>query len=193
MNAFGTSSGGRWAFSGICSKKVTLSLKPHQMGMTENQGLCSKARWVAPKQVRPSLRRCPFYFGLVGGCWSQSRGNLTRDYPVRGSPGLVLQGSGRTPRYGDLGPVLWQVVPQCLVISWKSIFPTRPYGFDCAQLLVKREMQAFQLDAILLSIDTIITSDGFDKKIGYRKVKTRHVYLWHGLTRCFFFQRILKL
>ena len=33
-----------------CSKKVTLSLKPHQMGMTENLGLCSKARWVAPKQ-----------------------------------------------------------------------------------------------------------------------------------------------
>ena len=30
--------------------KVTLSLKPDQPGMTENQGLCSKARWVAPKK-----------------------------------------------------------------------------------------------------------------------------------------------
>ena len=56
---------------GILSKyvlKVTLSLKPHQMGMTENQGLCSKARWVAPKQgeVIPVWMSL-FYFGLVGG------------------------------------------------------------------------------------------------------------------------------
>ena len=50
MNACETLSGGGWAFKEICSIKVTLSLKPHQMGMTENQGLCSKARWVAPKQ-----------------------------------------------------------------------------------------------------------------------------------------------
>ena len=35
------------------------------MGMTENQGICSKARWVAPIRVRYYLSRCPFYFSLV--------------------------------------------------------------------------------------------------------------------------------
>ena len=69
----------------------------------------------------------------------------------------------------------------------------RPYGFDCAQVLLKREMQAFQLDSILLSIDTIIISEYFNKKcFSYRKVKTRHVYLWRGLTRCFVFQRTFE-
>ena len=82
------------------------------------------------------------------------------------------------------------MVPRYLVISWKSILPTRLYGFDCAQLLLKREIQAFQLDSILLSIDTIIISEDFDKKcFSYRKVKGRHVYLWRGLRRCFCFQK----
>ena len=72
-------------------------------------------------------------------------------------------------------------------------FPISAVRFDCAQLLLKREMQAFQLDSILLSIDTIIISENFNKNcFSYRKVKTRHVYLWRGLTRCFCFQRILK-
>ena len=33
---------------GYILKKVTLSLKPHQIGMAENQGICNKASWVAP-------------------------------------------------------------------------------------------------------------------------------------------------
>ena len=43
--------------------KVTLSLKPHQMGMTENQRICSKVRWVMPKQDKIiPLSRCPFLY-----------------------------------------------------------------------------------------------------------------------------------
>ena len=36
------------------------------MGMTENQGICSKVRWVMPKQdkIFPCLD-VPFYFNLV--------------------------------------------------------------------------------------------------------------------------------
>ena len=54
----------RWTM-GILSEnvlKVTLSLKPHQMGMTENQGICSKVRWVMPKQdkIFPCID-VPFY------------------------------------------------------------------------------------------------------------------------------------
>ena len=54
-------------------------------------------------------------------------------------------------------------------------------------------MQAFQLDSILLSVDTIIISEDLDIKcFSYRKVKTRHVYLWRGLTRCFCFKGFLN-
>ena len=57
------SSGGRWAFYVKRSKKVTLSLKPHQLRMTENQGICSKVRWVMPKQDKIfPLSRCPFLY-----------------------------------------------------------------------------------------------------------------------------------
>ena len=42
-------------------------------------------------------------------------------------------------------------------------------------------------------LDTIIILEDFDKKcFGYRKVKTRHVYLWRGITRYLWFQRVLK-
>ena len=35
-----------------------------------------------------------------------------------------------------------------------------------------------------LYLDTIIITEDFDKKcFSYRKVMTRHVYLWRGLTR----------
>ena len=74
--------------------------------------------------------------------------------------------------------------PSSLVSVWDPISTTSPYGFDCIPSMLKREMQAFQLDSFLLSIDNIIISDGFDKKcFVYRKVKIQHVYLWRGLTR----------
>ena len=55
--------------------------------------------------------------------------------------------------------------PSNPAIVWNPISNKHLYGFDCAQLLLKREMQAFQLDSILLSIDAIIISDEFNKNV----------------------------
>ncbi len=90
-------------------KKVTLSLKPHQMGMTENQGICSKVRWVMPKQDKIiPLSRCPLlYFGLVGGWSRQPRGlSCSGLFSKEWFRPCVAGDEGSSPRYGDLGPVL---------------------------------------------------------------------------------------
>ena len=169
------------------------------MGMAENQGICSKASWVAPTGGwgHPCLD-VPFHFGLVVRLliptvgWSHS--GLSSKWLSRS----CVAGERCTPRYGDLGPVLWQVVPQCLVISWKSILPTSlvrvlfvlPTFVASSWNLI---MYQFRLFYKYLYIDPIIISEDFYKNcFSYRKVKTRHVYLWRGLTRCFCFQRIFE-
>ena len=63
--------------------------------MTENQGICSKDRWVMPKQDKLfPLSRCPFLY--VSAQWVVDRANhgvyLVRDCSVRNGSGLVLQG-----------------------------------------------------------------------------------------------------
>ena len=65
------------------------------------------------------------YIGLVGGWSRQPRGlSCSGLFSKEWFRPCVAGDEGSNPRYDDLGPVLRQVVPQCLVISWKSILPT---------------------------------------------------------------------
>ena len=76
--------------------------------MAENQGICSKASWVAPTGEKDlPLSRGPFIFGCVAVGDGQSAGwSCSELFSKEWFRPCVAGDEGSNPRYDDLGPVL---------------------------------------------------------------------------------------
>ena len=89
------------------SYKGNRSLKPHQPGMAKTgevqQGFVDSPHWRARfTPVKRSLYISVVWQLATANLW----GGLVRNCSVRNGSGFVLQRSGSTLRYGDLGHVL---------------------------------------------------------------------------------------
>ena len=178
----------------MCSDKVIVASSLINREWLK-QGRCSKASWVAPTWERDiPLSRVPFYSAVWAVGLQPTTGLSCSGLSSKGWFRLCVAGGREWSSVRWSRPRTMMGGTPVALPLYGIQFPIRAIRFSCAQLRWNVRCKHSSYFCILFeNTRPYYNKIGFPIKcFGYRKVKTRHVYLWRGLTRYLWFQRILK-